>query len=187
VVNALHAEHTSHRCGPSTTFRKAPHPVTGMSKLRMFRCFTSNTHASTSPTHVTTSSSLMSCMKSRTRIPTFHRREVFQLRFVRGPTTPATEYTPSGIFVASYTHHDISHRVRSSTHVGRQRPLITLCGEWPSVRLCWGVIFGTATWLEREIRSFCAEICSALLSRPTRGGGAIPHSNARQRQWLASE
>lgn len=92
----------------------------------MFQCFTSNTHASTSSTHVRTSSSSMSCMESRTRIPTFHREEASQLRFVRGPTIPATEYTPSGIFAASYIHHDISHRIPSSTHVGRQRPLLHL-------------------------------------------------------------
>jgi hypothetical protein len=50
-----------------------------------------------------------------------------------------------------------------------------------------GFIFGTATWLERQIRNFCAESCSASLSRPTRGGGAIPHSNARQENSFASE
>lgn len=147
-------------CGPSTDFRNAPHPVTGMSKRRMFRCVTSSTHASTSSTHVKASSLSMSCMNEPHRIPTFHRREVSQLRFVRGPTAPATEYTPSGIFEASVIHHDISHRVRSSTHVGRQHPLMRLCGERPSVRLCWGVIFGIATWLERQTRSFC---CRNLL------------------------
>lgn len=118
-VDALHAEHASHRCGPSTIFRKTSHLVTGMSRLRMFRCFTSGTHASTSPILVKISSSSMSCMESRTRMPTFHRKEVSQLRFVRGPTLSVTEYTPSGIFVASFIHHDISYRVRSSTHVGR--------------------------------------------------------------------
>lgn len=33
-------------------------------------------------------------------ISTFHRREVSQLRFVRGPTTATTNLTPSGIFFA---------------------------------------------------------------------------------------
>jgi len=38
------------------------------------------------------------------RMPTFHRREVSQLRFVRGPTTAATKFASLGSFQATNLH-----------------------------------------------------------------------------------